>query len=77
MNALKSLGFIAAAAVTGASTMFAAPLANAQEVTMRLHTFVPPMSASFKNVTWWAQQVEKKSGGRIKIKLFPSRQLGG
>jgi TRAP-type C4-dicarboxylate transport system substrate-binding protein len=46
-------------------------------VTMRLHTFVPPMSASFKNVTWWAQQVEKKSGGRIKIKLFPSRQLGG
>ena len=44
---------------------------------MRLHTFVPAVSRSFKNVTWWAKQVEKKSGGRIKIKLFPSRQLGG
>ncbi len=77
MDALKLFGFIAASAVVGASAMFAAPPVGAQEVTMRLHTFVPPVSRSFKNVTWWAQQVEKKSGGRIKIKLFPSRQLGG
>lgn len=51
--------------------------AAAQEVTLRLHTFVPPPSRSFKNLTWWAKKVEKESGNKIKIKLFPSRQLGG
>ena len=66
---------VAAAVVAGSLSV--APSASAQEVTMRLHTFVPPVSRSFKNVTWWARQVEKKSGNRIKIKLFPSRQLGG
>ncbi|MDP6430438.1 MAG: TRAP transporter substrate-binding protein [Rhodospirillales bacterium] len=77
MNTLKLFGFVAATAVVGASALFTAPQASAQEVKMRLHTFVPPVSRSFKNVTWWAKQVEKKSGGRIKITLFPSRQLGG
>ncbi|MDP6173131.1 MAG: TRAP transporter substrate-binding protein [Rhodospirillales bacterium] len=51
--------------------------ALSQEVSLRFHTFVPPPSRSFKNMVWWAKQVEKKSAGRIKIKLFPSRQLGG
>ena len=77
MDTLKAFGFVAATAVVGAGALFTAPRASAQEVTMRLHTFVPPVSRSFKNVTWWARQVEKKSGNRIKIKLFPSRQLGG
>ncbi len=77
MDTLKVFGFVAATAVVGASALFTAPRASAQEVTMRLHTFVPAVSRSFKNVTWWAKQVEKKSGNRIKIKLFPSRQLGG
>ncbi|MCS5608245.1 MAG: TRAP transporter substrate-binding protein [Alphaproteobacteria bacterium] len=77
MEKIKVFGFVAATAVVGASALITAPRASAQEVTMRLHTFVPAVSRSFKNVTWWAKQVEKKSGGRIKIKLFPSRQLGG
>ncbi len=51
--------------------------ALAQEVSLRLHTFVPPPSRSFKNLTWWAKKVEKDSGNKIQIKLFPSRQLGG
>ena len=77
MEKFKVFGFVAATAVVGASALITTPRASAQEVTMRLHTFVPAVSRSFKNVTWWAKQVEKKSGGRIKIKLFPSRQLGG
>ena len=77
MENIKVFGFVAATAVVGASVLIIAPRTSAQEVTMRLHTFVPAVSRSFKNVTWWAKQVEKKSGDRIKIKLFPSRQLGG
>jgi TRAP-type C4-dicarboxylate transport system substrate-binding protein len=25
---------------------------------------------------WWAREVEKRTGGRVKVKWFPSRQLG-
>lgn len=51
--------------------------AQAQETTLRLHTFLPPVAASFKAVKKWAQKVEKDSGGSVKIKMFPSMQLGG
>ena len=75
MNKMKPafLAFGAAAALTLAAT----PPAQAQEISMRLHTFVPAVSSSFKNLEWWAQKVRTDSGDRIRIKLFPSRQLGG
>ena len=60
-----------------AAGSFATPPALSQEVSLRLHTFVPPVARSFKNLKWWAEKVETDSGGRIAIKLFPSRQLGG
>lgn len=52
--------------------------ATAQEITLKLHHFVPPVApphATF--LAPWAAKVEKESGGRIKIQLFPSMQLGG
>ncbi len=52
--------------------------ASAQEVTLRFQHFVSPLSA---NPTYfmepWAKKVEQDSGGRIKIELFPTMQLGG
>lgn len=48
----------------------------AQE-TLRMHTFVPPVAGSYKNLDWWRQKVEKDSGGKLKIQLFGSMQLGG
>lgn len=52
--------------------------ASAQEtVTLRMHTHVPPVSGSYKNLKWWADKVEKESEGRLKIQLFGSMQLGG
>lgn len=60
---------------------FAAPFvgrAFAQEtVTLRMHTHVPPVSGSFKNLKWWTEKVEKESDGKLKIELFGSMQLGG
>ncbi|MGB5557028.1 MAG: TRAP transporter substrate-binding protein [Paracoccaceae bacterium] len=68
---LKSLAGAAALAVL-------ATAGSAQEVTLRFQHFVSPLSA---NPTYfmgpWAQKVEKDSGGRIKIELFPMMQLGG
>lgn len=76
MTSHKILGpSIAAAVIAGG--FFSSPTASAQEAQLRLHTFVPPVAASFKNLKWWAEKVEKESNNRIGIKLFPSRQLGG
>jgi TRAP-type C4-dicarboxylate transport system substrate-binding protein len=52
--------------------------ALAQEVTLRLHSFLPPVANPMKHyVTPWAQKIEKESNGRIKVQVFPSMQLGG
>lgn len=52
--------------------------ALAQEVTLRLHQFLPAQAnvpALVLDV--WADQVEEASGGRIAIERYPSMQLGG
>lgn len=50
----------------------------AQDVTLRLHTFLPPPSNPIKTfVKPWADKVAKESGGKLKIQIYPSMQLGG
>ncbi|MDX8349482.1 TRAP transporter substrate-binding protein [Cognatiyoonia sp. IB215446] len=52
--------------------------AAAQEVTLRLHQFLPAQAnvpAHILDV--WADKVEADSDGRIKVDRFPSMQLGG
>ncbi len=74
----KLLGFVGAAAVAALGTGFAATSALAQEVTLKLHHFLPPQANVPKLVLdVWADAVEKDSGGRIKIDRYPSMQLGG
>ncbi len=52
--------------------------AAAQEVTLRVHHFLPPPAPVPKNfITPWAEKVEKESGGRIKVEIYPTMQLGG
>jgi TRAP-type C4-dicarboxylate transport system substrate-binding protein len=56
----------------------AAPVAKASDVTLRFHQMLPPQATiPAKAIVPWAQKVEKDSGGRIKVQLFPSMQLGG
>jgi TRAP-type C4-dicarboxylate transport system substrate-binding protein len=55
----------------------AAP-ATAQSITLKLSHFVPavaPPHATF--LAPWAEKVEKASGGRLKVQIYPSMQLGG
>jgi TRAP-type C4-dicarboxylate transport system substrate-binding protein len=52
--------------------------AAAQTVTLKLSHFVPPVApphATF--LAPWAAKVEKESGGKLKVQIFPSMQLGG
>lgn len=70
-NALKGLAVAAALAVTGAP-------AQAQEVTLKLHQFLPQQANVPKLIIDpWIERVQEASGGKIKIDHFPSMQLGG
>ncbi len=52
--------------------------ASAQEVTLRLHQFLPAQSViPSQAIAPWAKRIEEASNGRIKIELYPSMQLGG
>jgi TRAP-type C4-dicarboxylate transport system substrate-binding protein len=51
--------------------------ASSEVVNLRMHTFVPPVSSSYKSLLAWIEKVEKDSKGQIKIQLFGAMQLGG
>ena len=69
--------FLKLAGTTALATMLASG-AFAQEVTLRLHQFLPAQANVPKNVLEpWAERVMEASGGRIEIQHFPSMQLGG
>lgn len=55
-----------------------ATASQAEEVTLRIHHFLPagaPIQA--KVLEPWCQKVTKESANQIKCKIFPSMQLGG
>ena len=65
------LAGVALASLTAAS-------AYAQEVTLRLHQFLPPQGTiPAKAITPWIKKIEAESNGRIKIQMFSAMQLGG
>ena len=66
-------------ALLGAATSLAlAGASYAQDVTLRLHQFLPPPAPVPKLILKpWAENVEAASGGRIKIEHFDAMSLGG
>ena len=66
-------------ALTGvAFAALSATGALAQDVTLKLHQFLPAQANVPKHILdVWVANIEKDSGGRIKIDQFPSMQLGG
>ena len=69
--------------LTTAGAVLAAPAiirsARAQaQVTLKLHHFLPAVSnVHTKFLVPWVKKVETESGGKLKIDIFPSMQLGG
>lgn len=77
-NRRKLMGYVGAAAIAALATGFGATSAIAQEVTLRLHQFLPPQANVPKLVLdVWADNVEEASEGRIKVERYGSMQLGG
>jgi TRAP-type C4-dicarboxylate transport system substrate-binding protein len=74
---MKKLAIFALAAMA-ASALVVAPAQAAPEVTLRLHTFLPPVANPVKHfMVPWAKKVEADSKGRIHVQIYPSLQLGG
>lgn len=76
---LSRRAFVAGATLAVASpALLRSGYAQAPEVTLRMHHFLPPVSNGHaKFLRPWADKVQADSNGRIKIDIFPSMQLGG
>ncbi|WP_322865037.1 TRAP transporter substrate-binding protein [Aquicoccus sp. G2-2] len=71
----KLIGLAAGAAMAAGMSP---GIAVAQDVTLKLHQFLPAQANVPKLVLApWAKRVEEASKGKIKIDLYPSMQLGG
>jgi TRAP-type C4-dicarboxylate transport system substrate-binding protein len=66
------------AAACLALSLLASGTTLAQEVTLRLHHFLPPQGTiPAKAIAPWVKKVEAESNGQIKIEVYSSMQLGG
>jgi TRAP-type C4-dicarboxylate transport system substrate-binding protein len=72
----RSRGMLQAAIAAGFAAL--AGGASAQTINLKLHHFLGPKApAHTQMLAPWAERVEKASGGKVKIELFPSMALGG
>jgi TRAP-type C4-dicarboxylate transport system substrate-binding protein len=68
----KTVSLAAGAALAALS------LGAAAQTTLKLHHFLGPKApAQTQMLEPWAQRVEKASGGKVKIEIYPSMSLGG
>jgi TRAP-type C4-dicarboxylate transport system substrate-binding protein len=75
---MKKLVVTALAATFALGLALGPTPATSQEVTLRLHTFIPPVANPVKHFMMpWAEKIAKDSNGRIKVQIYPSMQLGG
>lgn len=65
-------------ALAGALVALCAGTSHAQDVTLRIHHFLPAKGTIQARVLEpWCEKLGKESGGRIKCQFYPSMQLGG
>ena len=59
------------------SVAVASNRAMAQEVTeLKVSHYLPPNHTFHKELISWGEQLEKDSGGRLKLRIYPASQLG-
>lgn len=74
MNSHRKTAILAVATACAALSMGA----SAQTINLKLHHFLGPKApAHSQMLVPWAERVEKSSGGKVKIEVFPSMTLGG
>jgi len=73
---MKTVRMLAAFAVPALAV--ASFAAAAQDVTLRIHHFLPPGATIQQKVFLpWCDKIGKESGGRLKCQIYPAMQLGG
>jgi TRAP-type transport system periplasmic protein len=66
------------AAALAAPAFLRVTSAQAQEVVLKLHHFLPAVSNVHRYfLVPWADKIRKDSDGKLRIQIFPSMQLGG
>ncbi len=75
---MKRITTAFAATALAAAGLLGAVEARAQEVTLRLHQFLPLQAAiPDRAIEPWIEKIEEESDGRIAVEHYPSMQLGG
>lgn len=75
---MKAMKIIKTGIAGAAFLALAAAGAQAQEVVLKLHQFLPAQAPVPAGVLVpWMQKIEAESGGRIKFEHYPAMQLGG
>jgi len=78
MAASRRTFLVSAAASLAAPAFVRAARGEARHVTLKLHHALSSVSCAHVNfLAPWARNVEAQSGGRIRVDIFPSMQLGG
>lgn len=78
MNKRNMMKASIATALLAATVLGGALSASAQEVTLRLHQFLPPQANVPKHVLRpWGENVEEATGGRVVVQHFDAMALGG
>ena len=74
---IKTLTLPVTAGAVALGLMFGGQ-AVAQQVTLKLHSFLPPPANPVKTfLKPWIEKVAKASKGTLKVQYYPSMQLGG
>lgn len=74
----RSLPALAAGLAVCVAIGLAGHRAGAQDVTLTVHHFLSPKSpAHTRLIQPWAERLQKQSGGRIEVEIFPSMSMGG
>lgn len=65
-----------AGTVTGAVTLGLPHIVRAADLTLRYGHMNTPTSVNGQQAEWFAEEVVRNTGGKVKIQVFPSSQLG-
>ena len=60
----------------GLTLLIAAATASAQPVELKVSHYLPPNHTLQKVLDRWAQDLDTRSGGRLKLRIYPAAQLG-
>jgi TRAP-type C4-dicarboxylate transport system substrate-binding protein len=72
-----SILLVAVAIVTVCDNAHAAQAGKSKIIRWKFSSYEPPISMYLEAQKWWIREMEKRSGGRMKIKLYTLNELCG